>query len=56
MIILASQLPQFILCTLPNGEHVEVTMLVAEQDRFFTDPNVEAAVTLLSTYFDCEAR
>jgi hypothetical protein len=55
MIIIASQLPESVLCTLPNGQHVEVTMLVAERDDVFADPNVEAAVTLLSTYFDCEA-
>ncbi|MFT6408734.1 MAG: hypothetical protein ACJAQ6_002155 [Arenicella sp.] len=55
MIIIASQLAESVLCTLPNGQHVEVTMLVAEQDDCFAEPNVEAAVTLLTSYFDCAA-
>lgn len=54
MIIIASQLPESVLCTLPNGEHIEVTMLVAERDDVFAEPNAEAAVALLSSYFDCQ--
>ncbi|MFT6725360.1 MAG: hypothetical protein ACJARN_002230 [Arenicella sp.] len=54
MIIIASQLPESILCTLPNGEQVEVTMLVTEQEDCFVDLRVESAVRLLITYFDCE--
>jgi hypothetical protein len=55
MIILASQLSESVLCTLPNGEHIEVTMLVAEQDECFAAPSVKAAVVLLITYFDCQS-
>jgi hypothetical protein len=55
MIIIASQLSESVLCTLPNGEHVEVIMLVAEQDECFANPSLEAAVMLLTTYFDCQA-
>ncbi len=54
MKIIASQLSESVLCTLPNGEHVEIIMLCAEEDDCFAEPNAEAAINIISKYFDLE--
>ena len=54
MKIIVSQLTESVLCTLPSGEQIEVTMVCAEGDECFAEPNVEGAVDILTTYFDCE--
>ena len=52
MKIIANKLSESVLCTLPNGEHIEVTMLSLEEDECYAEPSVEGAVHILTTYFD----
>jgi len=54
MKVIASQLPESILCTLPNGEQIEVTMLCSEGDDCFAEPSIEAAINLVMKYLDFE--
>lgn len=54
MKIIASQLCDSVLCTLPNGEHIEVEMLCLEGDDFFAEPNVERAINIVVSYVDLD--
>lgn len=54
MKIIASQLSESVLCTLPNGEQVEVTMLCAEGDDYLAEPNVDGAVEILINHLGLE--
>jgi len=47
MKIFASKLTESVLCTLPNGEQVEVTMLNIEGDEVSAEPNIERAVEIV---------
>lgn len=54
MKIIASQLTESVLCTLPTGDQVEVTMLSLEGEDCCAEPSIEGAVQILLNYFDCE--
>jgi hypothetical protein len=48
MKILAQENEESVLCIMPNGDAVEVTMLVVEGDEFTAQPNAQEAVNLLA--------
>ncbi len=52
MKILVSRLPESVLCTLPNGEQVEITMLSAEGEDVLSEPDIQIAVDMLFEYSD----
>lgn len=52
MKIIASQLVESVLCTLPSGAQIEVIMLCAEGEECFAEPNIEGAIDILATYFN----
>ena len=54
MNIIAKQLNESILFTMPSGELVEVTMLCAQGEECFAEPNVERAITILKLCFSFE--
>ena len=54
MKIIAKQMSESVICILPTGDQVEITMLGAQGDECFAEPNVEAAVDLLTSYLNLE--
>lgn len=48
MKILAQQNEESVLCIMPNGDAIEVTILVVEGEGFTAHPNVQEAVNLLA--------
>ncbi len=52
MKIIANQLSESVLCTLPTGDQVEVIMLTVEGEECAAEPCIEGAVALLLDYFD----
>ncbi len=55
MKVIASQLSESILCTLPNGEQIEITMLRSEGDDCFAEPSIKAAINLVMKYLDLKS-
>lgn len=51
MKIFASILPESVLCTLPDGEQVEVTMLSVEGDEVFAEPDIKQAVEIVVLFY-----
>lgn len=54
MKIIASELTESVLCTLPTGDQIEVIMVCAEGEECFAEPNIEGAIDILTTYFKRE--
>ena len=50
MKILATKLEESVLCIMPSGEHIEITMLCAFGEEVAADPDVKRAITLLFKY------
>lgn len=51
MNVLVSQLQESVLCTLPWGEQVEITMLCAYEEEVVANPNIQLALDLLVKHF-----
>jgi len=47
MKILASQLHECVIFTLATGEHIEITMLLAEDEDVLPVPDIQIAIQLL---------
>ena len=54
MKIIANELAESVLCTLPNGDQVEVIMLCAEGEDCSAEPSIEGAVVILKAYLECQ--
>lgn len=52
MKIITERLRESILCTLPNGDQIEITMLCAEGEDCYAEPEAHGAVDLLLTYLN----
>ena len=47
MKILARKEDDFVLCLLPNGQAIEITMLSADGEDVYASPNIDEAIRLL---------
>jgi len=52
MKLIVSQLSESLLCTLPCGEHIEITMLSAEGEELILERDIQRAVDLLFEHTD----
>ncbi|NND82383.1 MAG: hypothetical protein HKN50_08140 [Gammaproteobacteria bacterium] len=47
MKILARKEDDFVLCLLPDGQAIEITMVKADGEDFYPRPNIDEAIRLL---------